>query len=173
MTFKVSAKMERKSPAKLKAALAALKDLDKGPDRVKVGWPAGTPGGILERAVFNEMGTKTIPERPALRNAMRANRSKYQRAIKAEMRSLLKTIEAGGSISGAKVGIMSRLGILGQGDVQSEITSLQSPPNAPSTIARKKSSNPLIETGQMRAAVSWQLIEEGGPLSSVSPIALR
>lgn len=52
---------------------------------------------------------------------------------------------------------LSRLGVLAQGDIQMEITALSSPPNTPSTIARKGSSNPLIDTGAMRGAVTWKL----------------
>jgi hypothetical protein len=37
------------------------------------------------------------------------------------------------------------------------ITDLRDPPNAPSTILTKKSSNPLIDTGKMRQAVTWKI----------------
>lgn len=55
--------------------------------------------------------------------------------------------------------VLSKLGIQAQGDVQAEITSLSSPPNSPVTVALKGSSNPLIDTGEMRAAVSWKVDE--------------
>lgn len=51
--------------------------------------------------------------------------------------------------------VLNKLGIVAQGDIQSEITSLRSPPNSAVTIARKGSSNPLIDTGAMRQAVTW------------------
>jgi hypothetical protein len=38
-------------------------------------------------------------------------------------------------------------------DFRRKITTLRSPPNAPSTVAKKGSSNPLIDTGAMRQSV--------------------
>jgi hypothetical protein len=50
---------------------------------------------------------------------------------------------------------LNRIGIVAQGDVQMSIVSGNWVPNAPRTIARKKSSRPLIDTGAMRQAVTW------------------
>jgi hypothetical protein len=52
---------------------------------------------------------------------------------------------------------LNKLGILAQGDIQQEITDLRDPPNAPATIKAKGSSNPLIDTGEMRSKVTWQV----------------
>lgn len=133
----------------------------KGPTRVKVGFPAGkADGDIVMRAIWNEFGTRggasgggwggPIPERPFMRNSMRSNRGKYQRAMAAGAKSILS---GGASLNS----ILSRLGILAQGDIQGEITSLSSPPNSPVTIALKGSSNPLIDTGEMRQKVTWKV----------------
>lgn len=122
----------------------------KGPTKVRVGFPAGTGGDIVARALYQEFGTKTIPERPFLRITMRAERNKYQRMMAVGAREILH----GGT---SMRSILSRLGILAQGDVQGTITSLQSPPNAPSTIRQKGSSNPLIDTGEMRQRVSFKV----------------
>lgn len=129
----------------------------KGPTRVKVGFPAGkADGDIVMRAIWNEFGTRgggwggPIPERPFMRNSMRSNRGKYQRAMASGAKSILS---GGASLNS----ILSRLGILAQGDIQSEITSLASPPNSPVTIALKGSSNPLIDTGEMRQKVTWKV----------------
>lgn len=49
------------------------------------------------------------------------------------------------------------LGTVGEymtGKVQAKIVSLRTPPNSPATIARKGSSNPLIDTGQMRQSIT-------------------
>ena len=57
-----------------------------------------------------------------------------------------------------KVGVaLARLGIQAADDIRSEITSLSLPANSPVTIAIKGSSNPLIDTGEMRAAVTHQV----------------
>ena len=123
----------------------------KGPTRVKVGLPAGeAPGDLVAIGIYNEMGTRTIPERPAFRNAIRANRNGYQRAMSSGARDILN---GGTSVRT----ILSRLGILAQGHIQQEITSLRSPPNAPSTIRQKGSSNPLINSGRLRASITWKI----------------
>lgn len=131
------------------------------PKAVKVGFPAGEVGkDIVQRAIWNHYGTKggrsgggwggPIPPRPFLANSMRANRSKYKSAMRAGARDAF----LGGT---SLKTIVQKLGILAQGDIQSEITTLSSPPNSPITIKRKGSSNPLIDTGQMRQSVTWQV----------------
>jgi hypothetical protein len=123
-----------------------------GPMQVKVGFPAGkVDGDIVSRAIWNHFGTsRGIPSRPFLLNAMRKNRAKYLSAMKSAAKKILRG-EEGTEMT------LRRLGILAQGDVQSEITDLRSPPNAPSTIKKKGSSNPLIDTGEMRQAVTYKV----------------
>jgi len=151
-----TAKIVRKTYIKVGASL-------KGPKKVAVGFPAGKVGGdILARAIYNEFGTKggasgggwggPIPERPFLRNAMRDNRDKYRQSLTKAAQKLLTNQTSLQTVLG-------RLGILATGDIQSEITSLSSPPNSPVTIALKGSSNPLIDSGEMRAAVTWKVDE--------------
>ncbi|WP_210209675.1 hypothetical protein [Aureimonas flava] len=136
----------------------------KGPTKVKVGFPSGKAGAdIVQRAVWNEFGTRggasgggwggPVPERPFMRNAMRSNRGKYQRAMAAGAREVLRS-------STSLRSILPRLGALAQGDIQAEITALRSPPNSPVTIALKGSSNPLIDTGEMRQRVTWQVEDD-------------
>lgn len=123
-----------------------------GPRQVKVGFPAGKVSrDVVDRAIWNHYGTsRGIPSRPFLLNAIRKNRRKYIEAIKTSGAKILRgeaTLDQ----------TMSKLGILAQGDIQQEITDLRTPPNAPSTIAAKGSSNPLIDTGEMRSKVTWQV----------------
>ncbi len=128
---------------------------------MKAGFPSGEADAEnIQKAIWNEFGTRggasgggwggPIPERPFMRNAMRNNRSKYRDALKASAAKLLT-----GKTTLRQV--MSKLGIEAQGDIQSEITSLSSPPNSPVTIALKGSSNPLIDDGEMRATVTWKV----------------
>ena len=130
---------------------------------VKVGFPAGaSKSAVIMRAIWNEFGTKggrsgggwggPIPERPFFRNAMRNNRDKYRAAMKAAARQILADEVTIGSV-------LRRLGVMTQGDVQASITALMSPPNSPVTIARKGSSKPLIDTGEMRQAVTFKVEE--------------
>ena len=125
-----------------------------GPKGVKVGFVRGvTKTAVINRAIFNEFGTRRIPERPFMRNAVRNNRVKYMRALRVSAPKLLL-----GETDMRTV--MSKLGALAQGDIQHEITVLMYPPNAPSTIKNKGSSKPLIDTGEMRQAVTWLLIND-------------
>lgn len=134
-----------------------------GPKKVKVGFPAGKASGVVDRAFFNEFGTKggasgggwggPVPERPFLRNAMRDNRAKYNSGAETAAKAILH-----GQYDMRAA--LTKLGIMAQGDIQSEITALSSPPNSPVTIARKGSSNPLIDTGQMRQSVTWAIDDD-------------
>lgn len=123
-----------------------------GPLAVKVGFPGGlVDGAVVDRAVWNHYGTsRGIPPRPFLLNAIRKNRRKYLEALKTSGAKILRgeaTLEM----------TMRKLGVLAQGDIQQEITDLRDPPNAASTIAAKGSSNPLIDTGEMRSKVTWEV----------------
>ena len=121
------------------------------PGEVRVGFPAGkAPGDILDIAVWNHYGTRNIPERPFLDNAMWDNRAKYRKAMEGAARKLLMGETGMGTV-------LSRLGIMAQGDVQAEIVALRDPPNAASTIRQKGSSSPLIDTGRMRQSVTYEV----------------
>ena len=63
-------------------ALAKLKRALEGPDRVKVGFPAGQDQEIIDRAVYNEFGTEHIPDRPFMRNAVGANQRDYKKLLR-------------------------------------------------------------------------------------------
>lgn len=55
---------------------------------------------------------------------------------------------------------LNQIGAVAAGATQQYITDLQTPPNAPFTIEKKGSSNPLIDTGSMRASVTWKVTSE-------------
>ncbi|CDZ60468.1 Hypothetical protein NGAL_HAMBI2605_10380 [Neorhizobium galegae bv. orientalis] len=131
----------------------------RGPDKVLVGFPSGeADSDVIERAVYNNFGTsRGIPERPFMQNAMRNHRREYQAMMKTEARNIVLGAVRGQDASRTKVNALKRLGIKAQGDIQAEITSLDTPPNAPSTIRQKGSSNPLIDTGEMRNSVSYKI----------------
>lgn len=145
------------------AGMKAVQHLIRGPKNVKVGFPAGAAGGgDIQKAIWQEFGTAggrsgggwggPIPERPFMRNAMRDNRNKYRTALASSAAQILR-----GETS--TVTVLNRLGIAAQSDIQGEISSLMTPPLSPVTIARKGSSKPLIDTGAMRAAVTWKVDE--------------
>lgn len=50
-----------------------------------------------------------------------------------------------------------QVGAKAASDIQTKIRELDAPPNAESTIEKKGSSNPLIDTGNMRRRVTWKV----------------
>lgn len=109
-------------------------------------YPDGTP--VAAVAVWNEFGTATSPERGAIRIANKENEKNLLILIK-------KTIDPETMVITPRIG-----GLIGsnhQGATQQSITRLSSPPNAPSTIKAKKSSNPLIDKGIYRNSVTFKV----------------
>lgn len=126
----------------------------KGPKRVKVGFPAGeTSSAILDRAVWNHFGTsRGIPERPFMLEFAQNSKS----ALKGVHRKLAKAVLSGRITMRQAV---EQLGLWGAARVTKAIIDLNSPPNHPSTIAQKGSSNPLVDTGEMAQASTHKVIE--------------
>ena len=109
---------------------------------------------IVEVASVNEFGSKDghIPELSFIRSAF----EKYEKKIISQSEKLL------GKVIDKTLDLRSALGLLGETFkvvVQKQIVDVRTPPNAPSTIAQKGSSNPLIDTGRMRSAVNYEVKE--------------
>ncbi|NML73563.1 hypothetical protein HHL25_05410 [Rhizobium sp. S-51] len=140
--------------------VAGIRSIPKRPARVKVGFPAGeADSDVINRATFNNFGTSTIPERPFMQNAMRDNRASYRAGMIQGAKEIIRAAAAGKDPGQVMRRVLSKLGIKAQGDIQAEIASLQSPPNAPSTIRQKGSSKPLIHSGELLGAVSFKIEE--------------
>lgn len=138
--------------------VAGLKSIPPKPAVVEVGFPAGeTDSDVLERAFFNNFGTERIPERPFMQNAMRDNRASYRSLMISGAKEIVRSAAAGKDPGQVMRRVLRKLGVKAQGDIQEEITSLQTPPNAPSTIAQKGSSNPLVDSGELRASVTFKV----------------
>lgn len=123
---------------------------------VKVGLQAGDTDkegtSLAEIGFYNEFGTRTIPARSFIRST---------HDDKNGWRDLTQRLYA--SVLDLKRPAKQALGLLGtaaQDDIKRKITDLDAPPNAPSTIALKGSSNPLIDTGQMRASIRFVIEKE-------------
>lgn len=112
-------------------------------------------GENATKGAYNEFGTSTIPARPFLRSSFDDHQGEYEAALRKDGERIL----AGQTTAKAS---LNKLGIKAVGHVKRRITSLKTPPNAPSTIAAKGSSNPLIDTGGLRNAVTYQLTDGGG-----------
>lgn len=55
---------------------------------------------------------------------------------------------------------LNQIGAFAAGATQQYMTDLREPPNSPYTIEQKGSSNPLIDTGALRASVTWKVTSE-------------
>lgn len=104
---------------------------------------------IAEVALVNEYGLG-VPERSFLRSFVEENREMidedFRKATAAVLR-LQMSFEQAANILGVKYAAM----------IQKRITTHIPPPNAPSTVAAKGSSTPLIDTGILRASITYQL----------------
>ena len=152
-TFRVVTDTKMAGLTALSARMRSLKDT------VLIGVPAGAkePDGtsMAEIAARNEFGSAdgTTPERPALRTGIRRGQPLFRRIGEAGLRGIVqgKTTEAV---------VLGRLGLAGVAAVQSEIVNGDFAPNAPSTIAKKGSDKPLIESGSFRQHITYVI--DGG-----------
>lgn len=105
------------------------------------------PDGELnaEIAAKNHFGVG-VPARPFLDVAIAKNKPRLIRAAQ-------ESIENGANLGTT----MDAVGAMAVGAVQSYISeTFIPPPNSPETIKRKGSSHPLIDTGQMRQAITFK-----------------
>ena len=134
--------------AKIKQLIEQLKA--SGEKAVYVGFPTefnekveGSDNfNLASLAVVLEFGNERIPSRPFLRQTIAENQEKYTALF-------VKLFESGVSIDQ----IYEQIALIAQGDVQQNIVNGNWTANAPSTIKRKKSSKPLIDTGKLRQSV--------------------
>lgn len=97
---------------------------------------------VAQVAYDNNYGNG-VPARPFFTNVVDGDKD-YQRIFE-------EYIKEGYPVSQA----LTFIGIEMQQDIQQEIITLREPPNSPATIARKKSSNPLVDTGHMGDNVTY------------------
>ena len=109
---------------------------------------------IAEVAAYNEFGSSDTPERPFMRQSFENHESELQAACDAANR----LVSSGGSADQA----LQQIGVVAKGLVQDEIVNGGFAPNAESTIKKKGSEQPLIDTGTMRQAVNFVVKQRGG-----------
>ena len=97
---------------------------------------------LASLAAVLEFGNDHIPSRPFLRQTLEENQEKYTALF-------VQWFDQGVPVAQ----IYERLAVMVQGDVQMNIVKGEWVANAKSTIRRKKSSKPLIDTGKMRQSV--------------------
>lgn len=117
--------------------------------------------GNVELAMIHEFGSPKagIPERSFIRSTFEMGKAGYV----ADFRRLLVAVVEG------KMTVPRALGLMGlkiSSDIKKRVTSGTGipPPNAPSTIAAKGSSRPLIDTGRLVNSVSHEVVmtDKGG-----------
>jgi len=99
----------------------------------------------------NPGGWVIIPERSYLRAWFDENVDALQATIEHLIGQVVE-----GKISGRVA--LETIGGYVATHVQAYMVDLKTPPNAPSTIRRKGSSNPLIDTGQLKDSITWKVV---------------
>lgn len=101
---------------------------------------------LADVAVINEMGLG-VPERSFIRSTLDANRRRYNALMGGVGDAAVAgkiTVERGAKL----------VALVVEGDVKQAIADGIPPPNEESTIKAKGSSTPLIDTGQLRGAIT-------------------
>jgi hypothetical protein len=108
---------------------------------------------LVELAAIHEFGSPAagIPERSFLRAPLRGD----NRTISALMKKLAKAVVDGRLTHKKALEILGQAGVSEVNKYVRQGANLK--PLKPATIARKKSSRPLIDTGRMLQAVSYEV----------------
>jgi len=128
--------------------------------RVLVGVPKGKAEedgtSIAMIAVVHEFGSpeRGIPERSFLRAGILGALPNLVRLNEAN----IKKIANGGFTA---LTALNQLGVMAAGAVQRQIVEGDYAPNAPATIKAKGSSKPLLDSGQLRQSITYQIAAEG------------
>lgn len=110
-----------------------------------------------------EIGTKHefglgVPERSFVRATFDQHAQLYRDLLKRQIRAeIMQTAQTQQPFSHKRSKALNRVGLKMVGDMQKRISAHIPPPNSPVTIARKGSSTPLIDTGQLRGAISYEV----------------
>lgn len=103
---------------------------------------------VAQVAAWQEFGTRTIPERPFFRGALRRmGDGVLESAASAVADARLNLTRRG----------VGKVGEVARSVLQESVVELRDPPNAPSTVARKGSTNPLVDTGQLVGSVTYRV----------------
>lgn len=104
---------------------------------------------VASVAYWHNYGKGHNPARPFFTNAITKNKNKWFSVLKNDLSKQNKQINLKSTFE--------TLGNIMVGDIKKSITELKTPPLSPITIARKKSSNPLIDTGLLRSSVTYKV----------------
>ncbi|MEO4053378.1 hypothetical protein AAFN87_08050 [Solibacillus sp. CAU 1738] len=101
--------------------------------------------------IRKEKGSIVIPERSFLRSTFDEKQSVWLEFVRKRIPSLVD-----GQMDARQ--LLELLGTKMVSDIQKKIKDLDDPPNAPSTIAQKGSSSPLIDTGGLRKRITYKVV---------------
>lgn len=139
------------------ALLAGFKEAAKGAElRVGILEAGSEPAEgskdltVADVATFNEFGLG-VPERSFIRSWYDDNLDENRAALRR-----LQELVVRGEMSQAQA--FEQLGLLFVGAIQRRIADGIPPPNAESTIKQKGSSTPLVDTGQLRASITHEVL---------------
>ncbi len=122
---------------------------------------------VMDKAVANEFGNDEVPRRPFMALTARREGKKWTAFGKKQIEKYVAAFKEDRAPNPATfLRNMNKLGLVMKGAVQLTITDLRRPPNSAETIEAKGSSNPLINTGQMRASVKYN-VRSNGKLAGV------
>ncbi len=111
---------------------------------------------VADIATIHEFGLGNVPERSFLR----AWADENVEEIKKDLGGIgIAVVE--GKLT-AEQGL-ERFGVLAVGQIQKRIVAGIEPPLAPATIKRKGSSTPLVDTGQLKSAITYEVKKAAGP----------
>jgi len=100
-------------------------------------------------AAWNEFGTKNNPERPAIRQSIKANELNLVRIIAKNINTKIMVIDRR---------LADKIGLSQVGAQQKAMIGLKEPANAPSTLKQKfPKTNPLVNTGTMIRSVTHKV----------------
>ncbi len=121
------------------------------------------PKGKDILAVANGDGTLTvmfilkesvnIPERSFIRSTFDENEDGWSEFIEERVNLIFE-----GEMRARQ--LFEQLGAKIVGQIQKKMTDIRSPKNAAITVANKGSSNPLMDTGELRRRVTWQVVRD-------------
>jgi hypothetical protein len=158
--FTVNVKITEKNPGAYKALKKRLEQISR--KRVVAGFPKGKlnnphyepedgkPGpSIIDVAIWNNFGIG-VPRREFMNPASQEWQKYFQQMVEASSQE----------IANGEIDIDNFLNLMGQAGaefISEAIVKLRRPPNALATIERKKSSNPLVDSGDLSKAPVYEI----------------
>ena len=129
--------------------------------QVRVGYQQGEAESdegvdMVDVAMFNELGTARSPSRPFLRQSADGNKPLIEKFCKAQVRKLAEGASA--------QQVLNAVGVMQKGLVQDTISKSKTwaAENADSAKRKKKSGQPLVDSGKMAQSVNYVIKKKGG-----------